>query len=178
MTMLQTTETLTPRQLAARKAWVTMRARKAAAQTTAAIILPIEAPAPAAIINVSTDADFAVAHVYREPELEPVTEFRFVSLFVDDNTVGCGQREFIVLDMSRTKVRLFYSPSLETITVHRQLFDQHHMPVSRRRYNPQRIAARIRARIAMADKVNGEAMEIRLTDGGVDAQRALDLIGR
>jgi hypothetical protein len=176
------TEQLTPRQIAARKAWDTMRARKAAALagTAVAAAISVATPAPAAprqvIHNVSTDADFAHLKPYRAPELEPVDEFRFVSLHLDDSPVGCGIREFVVLAMSVREVKLFYPPSLETITIHRQTFDRHALPVSRKRYSRDRIAANIRRRIALADRVNDREQCSAMCDGGVDAQRVLQMI--
>jgi hypothetical protein len=169
------------RSAAARKAWETMRARKAMLGTmVAAVSLAPAAPsvpaAKPAIVNVSTSADFA-PRVYVEPELVAVTELQYVSLYlVDHPVVGNGQREFIVLAMSSKRVKLFYSPSLETLEVSREVYDRGHMPVPSRRFNRDRLAGLIRKRIALADRVNSEQMADVLSDGGADAQRVLELI--
>lgn len=176
---------LSPRQIAARKAWETMRARKAAALagTAAAMIATVSPVAsvpasPPAIVNVSTDADFARMQVYVAPELVPVTDFQFVTInLLDHPVVGNGQREFVPVAMSAASVRLFYPPTLETITVARDTYDRGYRPVGSRHYSRARIAERIRRRIALADRVNGAAMEVVLQDGGAEAQRVLRMIG-
>lgn len=170
------------RSAAARKAWVTMRARKAALADAPVTIMPaiicpgIPLPPQAPIVHRSSDADL-VTKVYREPELEPVAEFRFVSInLVDHPVVGNGQREFIVLALSRTVAQLFYTPTLETITIHRQVFDRNHLPVSTRRYNRGRIEGRIRARLALIERTNDEAMQEVLKYDHAGTERALALI--
>jgi hypothetical protein len=172
---------LTPRQIAAQKAWVTMRARKAALAATAApvaITPAVDVPAaPRQVIhNISTSADLVV-NVYRPPVLEPVTEFRYVSIHLVDSNVGSGIREFVPLAMSSRDVRLFYPPSLECITIHRQEFDRNAVPVPPRRYSRARLAAAIRRRIALADRINDRDQATTLTDGGAEAQTVLQMIG-
>lgn len=165
----------------AQKAWVTRRAKMAAASMVAnvpALKAVAEHVAKPAIVHRSSNADFAAPRVYVEPELVDVAEFAFVSLYlVDHPVVGNGQREFVPLALSSKKVRLFYPPSLETIEVSREVYDRGFVPVPSRRYSRARIAERIRQRIALADRVNGEEMAMVLQDGGREAQRVLELIG-
>jgi hypothetical protein len=177
---------------AAQKAWATRRARAAALASTAkslpgqaiadqiAKALPPIAKAPEperpVIVHYSGNHEFAHVRVKVEPPLEPVEEFQPVNLWVDDPVVGCGFRMFVVLAMSKTKVKLFYHPSLDTTTISREVFDRRHMPVGPRRCSRDGMVAHIRKRIALADRINADAAREVMTDGGADAQRALELI--
>jgi hypothetical protein len=154
--MLTEPVTLSP----AQKAWITRRAKMATR--------PVAAPAPKA------EPDWMKPRQVAEiPQLEPVTELRMVEINVDHRLLGCGQRRFVVLDMSAREVRLFYAPLLTTITIPRKVFNDRHAPAKRVKRDV--LADIIRRKIALADSINAAKCKLIMSDGGQDAQRALAL---
>jgi len=165
-------DTLSP----AQKAWVTRRAKMAAAATVPAI-LPVTstlAPAPSAsaIVNTYSDADLANIKVYRAPEMVAVDEFRMVEIYLDRADVGCGRRRFVVMAMSKDRVRLFNPSRLITIEIPRKQFDMGHLLA--KKVDRKLLARLMRENIATADRVNDRVQEDRLSDGGPDAVKVLE----
>jgi hypothetical protein len=164
------TATLSP----AQKAWATRRAQgwTPKAQRSAApsnVIAKSDAPAP--IAKPWLDPKPIVLPV---DHMEPVTEFQYVTYWVDHPEVGCGFFRFFVLDKGLKKVRLFYISRLTAIVVDRRHFDDHHTPA--RKVDRKSIANIIRRNRALADRLNDEAKRDVMPDGGVYAERALALI--
>jgi hypothetical protein len=144
------TDTVKPMN-AAQKAWATRRARDAARADIVRLNAGVETPAVA----------------YRENK--PV-----VDINIDDAKVGCGTRRFVVLDCGPRVVRLFYYPTLVTITVDRLTFDR--KAKYARDSKREKIAAIIRKNQKLADTINGEARKIVVPDGGADAVKALEML--
>lgn len=97
-----------------------------------------------------------------------------VDLWLDDVAVGCGQRRFVVLDVGERMVRLFYYPTLTTVTVDRLTFDRHARYA--RDAKRETITRIIRRNLALADKINSEARKPIVSDGGADAAKALEVL--
>lgn len=97
-----------------------------------------------------------------------------VDLWLDEPAVGCGQRRFVVLDVGERRVRLFYYPTLTSVTVDRLTFDRHAKYA--RDAKRGTITRIIRANLALADKINSEARKAVVSDGGADAAKALEVL--
>lgn len=105
--------------------------------------------------------------------MSPASEARHVKLWLDRQDVGCGYRRYTVLDVGDRTVRLFSASKLIAIDVDRREFDQWAKPV---RHKGTTISNIIKRNIAMVDRVNDDAGEIVLFDGGVAAQRAMEIL--
>jgi hypothetical protein len=148
----------------AQKAWITRRAKMA--------VRPAPTPAP-----VLPEPDWMKPRaVATAPQLEPVTDLPVIEINIDNAMVGCGQRRFIVLDLSAREARLFYAPLLATIVIPRKVFDDRHVPAKRVKRDV--LADIIRRNIARADRTNADKGKLIASDGGDYAQRALALARR
>lgn len=137
---------------AAKRAWETMRAKKAAREKLAAIAAGVQGPSTA----------------FRETK--PV-----VDLFLaDDPAVGSGMRRFIVLDCGERSVRLFCYPKMVATTIDRVTFDQ--KAKYARDAKAGKLIEIIKRNIALADKCNGAAQDSVLPDGGADAVKAIEVL--
>ncbi|MBR0693636.1 hypothetical protein [Bradyrhizobium lablabi] len=136
---------------AAQRAWATRRAMKAIQTDRETLKAGIETPAPAF------------------KESKPV-----VDLNIDHHAIGCGMRRYVVLEVGPRLVRLFYYPTLTTITVDRLTFDR---KAKYARDSKRDVVARIiRQNLALADKINTQAQSIVMSDGGADAAKALEVL--
>lgn len=95
MTLLDAPRELSP----ARKAWATRRLQAAARSDIAAIKQGITEPSP-------------------------VGQSAMVSLWIDDNSAGCGYRRFVVLSIGSKFVELFHAGTLARVKVDRLTFDR------------------------------------------------------
>ena len=136
---------------AAQRAWATRRAVAAARADQERLAAGIASPSTA----------------FRESK--PV-----VDINIDHRDVGCGLRRFVMLDCGPRLVRLFYYPTLTTITIDRLAFDRKAKPA--RDAKRETITRIIRANQATADRVNNQAKAIVLNDGGADAVKALEVL--
>lgn len=137
---------------AAKRAWETMRAKKAAREKLAAIAAGVQAPSPALKTS------------------KPVVDL----YLADDPVVGSGTRRFIVLDCGERAVRLFCYPKMIATTVDRVTFDQ--KAKYARDAKAEKLIEIIKRNIALADKYNTAAMDSVLPDGGADAVKAIEVL--
>ncbi len=131
---------------AAQKAWETRRARAAAAaiasQPAKAARPKVERVSPLAGQVVQLNAAHRAHETRRaleaaRQELEarrngvtspsPV-EAELVHLYIDDSKIGCGYRQFVVVEIGPKAVRLFNAPTLQEISVDRFVFDKRATP--------------------------------------------------
>lgn len=103
-------------------------------------------------------------------KVSPLADAKMVELWLDRQDVGCGQRRYIVLDIGGRTVRLFSAAKLITVEVDRSEFDRYARPV---RGRAKTVATIIRNNQSLADRINGAAQSIIVTDGGADAVRAI-----
>lgn len=181
---------------AAQKAWITRRAKLAAAVATIVagspdqpvVIMPavtvdtgIKLPPPPKSGRIG-DAVVAPAAAWQAPRVAmvsadamvPATEFEMVEMRLDDAAIGCGQFRLIVIERSDRTVRLFNAPKLATVTVSREHFEKTAKPA--RHVRRAVLADIIRRNLALADRVNGQAQRIVMDDGGRFAVAALTLL--
>ncbi|WP_316227846.1 hypothetical protein [Bradyrhizobium sp. SZCCHNR3015] len=135
----------------AQKAWATRRAREAARADIRTLNAGIEKPS--AVLKTS----------------KPV-----VDINLDHHAIGCGLRRFVVLDCGPRLVKLFYYPTLTTVTIDRLTFDR--KAKYARDAKRETIARIIRANLALADKINSHACKPIVSDGGADAAKALQVL--
>lgn len=182
--MIAQQQSLSPRQIAARKAWDTIRARKAVATiavVAAAEPAPIVARHPAQAPTICIPAEHKPCDTswrnrpcYVQPVLQPVEDLRAVDIWLDHWAVGCGERRYIVLEESEAEVKLFYVPQLIAIVIPRKTFDDRQRPA--RKFSRHATTALVRRRLAMTDQVNNRAQAEVLSDGGADTVAALALL--
>lgn len=136
---------------AAQKAWATRRARLAAEKAA-----PLPPPAPArrkrqlvdrigALVAIEPEktagqkaAESRAIALQARAELEArragveqpsaLAECKTVRMWVDDAKVGCGFRNFVVVEIGTKVVRLFSAPALREIDVSRYDFDKYAKP--------------------------------------------------
>jgi len=135
---------------AAQKAWATRRARAATAsplpimpparqrRTVERVTALLAASAPgeltagqkAAETRRAVDAARIEAEARRNgvEAVSPLANNAMVSLYVDDQKLGSGERSFLVLEIGQKTVRLFNAPTLSEIAVDRLAFDRHARP--------------------------------------------------
>lgn len=140
-----------PTMNAAQRAWATRRARDAARADIKTIAAGIEQPSAA-----------------YDPK-KPV-----VDIWLDDAKVGCGMRRYVVLECGPRAVKLFYYPSLVTVTVDRLTFDRKAKPA--RDARKRKIAQIIRDNVALAERVNAQAGRPVMAEGGARAKQTLAVL--
>lgn len=136
---------------AAQKAWATRRARDTARADIQTLNRGVEQPSA----------------VY-DPK-RPV-----VDIWLDDAKVGCGMRRYVVLECGSRWVKLFYYPSLVTVTVDRLTFDRKAKPA--KDAHKRTIARIIRENMAQAERINAQAKRPVMADGGARAKQALQVL--
>ncbi len=176
MTSLDTAPTLN----AAQRAWITRRAKAAAARPDAGPVMIVPAVQVRGIPLPQVErAPFAPIVIPVNPVAQPKPEIAIESpicqLFVDDVSVGCGHRVFVVVMIEEKVVTLLSPSSLAVVRVDRKRFEKK-ADMRPRGVARHRVLAILRRNLAMIDSINSAAGAEKISDGGVHASRALQLL--
>jgi len=158
-----------PEMNAAQKAWATRRARLAEAGSVS-VAAPIKKPATAiervsAILEpkremtagekaaetkrleaqARADAELMRKGISNAPAIQSPT----VTMWVDDAKVGCGIRNFVVIEIGPRWVRMFHVATLQEVRVTRIEFDRYATP-----YKAKNLIKRIDDHAAMFDRLS------------------------